>query len=331
MQFQEGACRKGLSRRFVADCLSQAERLCYKPYVAERRPGASCIPRLLSRTRTLLQHSEPPAGVCGPNKQHRLASSRCSSRIHISVLKPPCKTSRSQHGPEPEFSLCACYIVRNSLAGLMQGYSVFTLRRARVLAGVGFFTIGEDFVVAFTSAMNESRDEKVELFASARLEQADHPEGKVALGPPPHLLIPPGTRLTGHWAMGLGVGSKCFRSMVNLASPQLRTNAILKVQVGGLWSASSTGPCFRSRSDWLLLHLQRLKSSAAGVRKAIFFEGFAAIVVSKLSRLWQALTIFLPCFCRSWCARVSSLSTALSSILATGPSVSIWASHYLRR
>ena len=44
------ACRGGLSRRFVADCLSQAERLCYKPHVAERRPGASYIPRLLSRT-----------------------------------------------------------------------------------------------------------------------------------------------------------------------------------------------------------------------------------------------------------------------------------------
>ena len=43
------ACRKGLSRRLVADCLSQAERLCYKPYVAERRPGASYIPGLLSR------------------------------------------------------------------------------------------------------------------------------------------------------------------------------------------------------------------------------------------------------------------------------------------
>ena len=41
------ACRGGLSRRFVADCLSQAERLCYKPYVAERCPGANYIPRLL--------------------------------------------------------------------------------------------------------------------------------------------------------------------------------------------------------------------------------------------------------------------------------------------
>ena len=55
LQFQEGACRKGLSRRLVAEvcrerCLSQAERLCYKPYVAERRPGASYIPRLWSRT-----------------------------------------------------------------------------------------------------------------------------------------------------------------------------------------------------------------------------------------------------------------------------------------
>ena len=48
------ACRGGLSRRFVADCLSQAERLCYKPYVAERHPGTSYIPRLLSRTHIVL-------------------------------------------------------------------------------------------------------------------------------------------------------------------------------------------------------------------------------------------------------------------------------------
>ena len=60
-----------MSRRFVADCLSQAERLCYKPYVAERRPRASYTPGLLSRThigcRGLVVYPDAPSPKLAPS------------------------------------------------------------------------------------------------------------------------------------------------------------------------------------------------------------------------------------------------------------------------